>query len=497
MKLTIEQINKLKEYGFITQVDPSSDILSHSIDTVELGKIWKYINQTDRTEIIEEWLNSGPTPTNDYLTFDILSDGRIYWVTTISGTGSHEPDYYKKTIQYSKDGGNTWTPITSSIFGPGDMSYIEVSTGDTLLVKGNNSHYAEEELGEGFFFTSTQFTAASDITPEATPTLFNIKGNIMSLIGGDDFDNILSLNDPHTFDGLFGYNSGLIDASQLILPATTLTEGCYSDMFEDCTSLTTAPSLPATTLAEDCYSSMFYGCTSLTTAPSLPATTLAEDCYSSMFYGCTSLTTAPSLPATTLVSSCYQSMFSGCTSLVTAPEISATAVADGADGSCMTMFMSCTSLTTAPSLHITDLSGSVGCYKQMFDGCTSLTTAPSLPATTLTSSCYAYMFKGCTSLTTAPTISIYELPERCCEYMFQNCTSLNHVTLNIEHWGSRSTYYWLDNVSPTGTFVGSAAVINAWDASRSESSIPAGWTTEIIQSDDSPEIDPPDSPIFS
>ena len=490
MKLTIEQINKLKEYGFITQVDPSNDILSHSIDTVELGKIWKYINQTDRTEIIEEWLNNGPTPSKNYLTFDILSNGKIYWVTTMDGTGSHESDYYKKTIQYSKDGGNTWTPITSSILDPeaiSDVSYIEVSTGDTLLVKGNNSSYADAEMEEDFY-ASTQFIATSDFTPEATPTLFNIRGNIMSLIGGDDFDNLLSLNDSFTFSQLFSSNRGLIDASQLILPATTLADFCYNSMFSSCTSLTTAPALPATTLARGCYSSMFGECTSLTTAPTLPATTLADYCYDSMFFECTSLTTAPTLPATTLVSNCYSSMFNGCTSLVTAPEILATTVAEGADGSCAVMFMNCTSLTTVPSLHITDLSGSTGCYKQMFEGCNSLTTAPSLPATTLANNCYAYMFEGCTSLTTAPAISAYELPEGCCEHMFQNCTSLNHVTLDIEYWQSSSTYYWLDNVSPTGTFVGSAAVIDAWDQDRNRSGIPAGWTTEIIQSNDAPEV---------
>jgi hypothetical protein len=86
-------------------------------------------------------------------------------------------------------------------------------------------------------------------------------------------------------------------------------------MFGDCTSLTTAPKLPATTLSVGCYSDMFYGCTSLTTAPELPATTLATQCYNYMFYGCTSLTTAPELPATTLVTQCYNYMFYGCTSL--------------------------------------------------------------------------------------------------------------------------------------------------------------------------------------
>jgi hypothetical protein len=99
------------------------------------------------------------------------------------------------------------------------------------------------------------------------------------------------------------------------LPATTLTDFCYSSMFEGCTSLTTAPELPATTLADSCYNHMFNGCTSLTTAPELPATKLAKGCYYFMFNGCTSLTTAPELPATTLVKSCYFRMFSNCSNL--------------------------------------------------------------------------------------------------------------------------------------------------------------------------------------
>jgi hypothetical protein len=99
------------------------------------------------------------------------------------------------------------------------------------------------------------------------------------------------------------------------LPATTLTGYCYSNMFNGCTSLATAPELPAITLTNSCYQSMFYGCTSLATAPELPATTLSDNCYNSMFQGCTSLTTAPDLLALSFEGSCYQSMFYGCTSL--------------------------------------------------------------------------------------------------------------------------------------------------------------------------------------
>ena len=72
---------------------------------------------------------------------------------------------------------------------------------------------------------------------------------------------------------------------------------------------------PTNVPTSDCYSNMFYDCTNLTTAPALPATMLANFCYSGMFYGCTNLTTAPELPATMLAWSCYYNMFKYCAKL--------------------------------------------------------------------------------------------------------------------------------------------------------------------------------------
>ena len=99
----------------------------------------------------------------------------------------------------------------------------------------------------------------------------------------------------------------------------TTNSSAYHYMFQNCTSLTTAPELPATTLGVNCYTYMFQNCTSLTTAPELPATTLTSGCYGSMFFECTALTTAPRLPAITLTYACYSGMFYGCTSLTAAP----------------------------------------------------------------------------------------------------------------------------------------------------------------------------------
>ena len=226
----------------------------------------------------------------DYLTFNIKSSGDITWKMGSSSATA-------KTIFYSKNGGS-WTDLTSSTSG----TSLSVTAGDIVRFKGTNSAYA----------TSYGSTYYNSFGGTAT---FDVYGNIMSLIGGDNFSNLTSLSSDYTFNYLFYNCYGLLSSENLILPATTLTMDCYAGMFNGCTHLTTAPELPATTMREACYIDMFSRCTSLTTAPELPATTLAKYCYSSMFNGCKSLTTAPELPATTLAYSCYSNMFKNCTNL--------------------------------------------------------------------------------------------------------------------------------------------------------------------------------------
>jgi hypothetical protein len=154
---------------------------------------------------------------------------------------------------------------------------------------------------------------------------FDVQGNIMSLLYGDNFKGQIDLTGKYgVFKKLFYQNTKVINAENLSLPATTLADYCYQGMFGKCTNLTAAPQLPATTLTTGCYQGIFQDCSSLVNAPELPATTLAIYCYAIMFNGCTSLTSAPELPATTLASSCYQYMFKDCTSLTTAPALPAT-----------------------------------------------------------------------------------------------------------------------------------------------------------------------------
>ena len=133
----------------------------------------------------------------------------------------------------------------------------------------------------------------------------------VALPGGTDTFLQNTITDSNTFAGLFYGNTGLTDASGLLLPATTLALSCYQNMFYDCASLTNAPSLPATTLAGSCYESMFKSCTSLTTAPELPATTLAQYCYSSMFNGCSKLSAVTCLATDITESGCTTDWLEG------------------------------------------------------------------------------------------------------------------------------------------------------------------------------------------
>ena len=445
-------------------------------------------------------LVSGETEYDKYLnmplTFQIIGDtdyeeGDTYQVGLgfygYGGAGA-------KTIQYRVNNGE-WSSVT---FGNGEITGLE--PGDLVqFYSPDTGSYAPNNYANHFL----------------CDTRFNVFGNINSLIGYESgafedsqfkslFDGCYSLISaknlilPETSLTNGCYQSMFYDCENLItspeLPATTLAEGCYYEMFSNCSSLTKAPKLPAITLAEGCYYEMFLGCSSLAKAPELPATTLVEMCYCYMFYGCSGLVKAPSLPATTLAASCYTNMFYNCTSLTAAPAISATTLAEYCcvgmffgcsnlrtppsvlpattlETSCYyDMFHGCTNLITAPELPATTLAG--GCYSSMFYNCVNLATAPALPATTLEDYCYQEMFWNCESLTVAPELPATTLAGGCYENMFNGCSSLRSITcFATDISATRCTYNWVQGVSATGLFTTTSET--DWEIGRN--GIPSGW----------------------
>ena len=437
----------------------------------------------------------------------LIEDGEnVVFCNDASEVNSRE--YF--TIESLENGLTVKLSLNNSYYriGSGNWTELSAETESPIVNKGQKIQ---------FKITDPTTSYVNGIGTFSVNKQFNVKGNIMSLVYGDNFigNNVLKTN---IFRKLFNFCTTLKSAKYLVLPATKLTTGCYKEMFCYCESLTTAPELPATDLAIGCYDSMFFGCFSLTAAPALPATIMKEKCYSGMFYSCESLTTAPelpatdlakdcykhmlgytsitsapALPATTLVTGCYSCMFQGCFSLKTAPVLPATIM----KSDCYSyMFYNCSSLTAAPALPATTLAtncysymfycctsltaapalpattSAEYCYSFMFQGCSSLKSVPTLPAPTLATGCYRDMFNGCTSITTAPDLNATKLSQECYANMFFGCTKLNSVKMFAMNIGEDSLHNWLYGVSSSGTFTKRVELVSL---SRGSSGIPINW----------------------
>lgn len=141
------------------------------------------------------------------------------------------------------------------------------------------------------------------------------------------------------------------------------------------------------------------------------------------------------------------------------------------------LFKNCTNLVSAEYLFIPESNNNM-IFSEMFSGCSQLQTAPKLPMTLNgCDGCYFEMFKGCSSLTTAPDLLADATTSGCYCRMFEDCTSLNYVkAMFLNDPGvTYDCLGWLQNVSPTGTFVKSDRA--TWN-STGNSACPYGWTIE-------------------
>lgn len=178
------------------------------------------------------------------------------------------------TIETSTDTSNWETLGTIGLGDPYELT-AQLQPNDKLYIRATANGWCEYFDGEGMPVGGT----ISGIS--------KVGGNIMSLIYGSSFtgnETTFPSNSTANFAGLFsGYSTGvsnrcLISASELILPAITLTERCYHSMFAYCDLLTSAPELPATTLADSCYRLMFNTCVSLNYIKCLATDISASNC---------------------------------------------------------------------------------------------------------------------------------------------------------------------------------------------------------------------------
>ncbi len=248
-----------------------------------------------------------------------------------SGTITYSASSTANIVQYSTDNGSTWTSLQSRT--------------STPTISG----------GKKVFFKATGLTVntTNGIGRFSATTSFSVEGNPMSLVSGDSFANADTIPNNNQFRRLFYNITGLTNAENLVLPATTLTNGCYYGMFYGCSKLIKGPrkmEIPATMSQSGC-TQMFYNCSSMTEClldvGSLSSTTLGQYCYYNMFRTCKSLTALTSNSSQVMLSSAvalpnqaYYGMFAGCSALTQSVYIGATDIPSSSSAMCQ-MFSGC------------------------------------------------------------------------------------------------------------------------------------------------------------
>lgn len=172
---------------------------------------------------------------------------------------------FNKTFQYAKNGGENTTV-------EGTDASISLNVGDIVQFYSTNAGLTDDD------------TNSFKILPNKKTYVY---GNVMSMIDDNrsdpntpNFANDKTIGAVYALKGLFldADNIAFHDTKDMILPATTLADGCYWGMFSGCTNLTTAPDLPATEMKKNCYKEMFYGCTKVSSVKCLATDISVDNC---------------------------------------------------------------------------------------------------------------------------------------------------------------------------------------------------------------------------
>ena len=362
------------------------------------------------------------------LTFEALEDGGIgVW---FNGATLEQPVVYKKNKEDKvKITSNTWIPVEK-----GDKVEFES---------------ANERL------TQSNWTWGLNIMPQSQCAVY---GNVMSMISPDGNYHVnKTITQPFALYALLNGNgiweeipagSGQWeivkyytvghDKYKLVLPATTLTQGCYANMLGN-TGLTEAPELPATELEPYCYQNMFSNCGNLTKVPNLPATDVKEGSYGYMFQSCKGLTEVPAISVKTLDNYACQGMFQWCKNLKAAPAITVEKVDNYA---CERMFQSCENLNASPAITVEEVGE--GGFSAMFDNCSKLKKAGAINVKNAGPNALRWMFRNCIALTETPAISTESLGQYACYAMFfnnQKLTKANPIT--VKKTADNRAFNWM------------------------------------------------------
>ena len=257
------------QFGKVTAMSEGSATIT--IEMAETKKSW-YAAKTITYEVVVKNVSAQAVANVDKatpLTLVAQADGKIT-VTFNNGIT------LANDIHYTINNGAEQT-IAKNTTGAYD---IEVKKGDVVQFYSLNT-----SLGGGSTVAGARGTTRAvddgakyiNIRPSMKTEIY---GNVMSLLKGkDNLESATALEAKNAFYGLFAGAEKLVNNTErlLVLPATTLTEGCYQDMFNGCKGIEKAPELPAPKLEKNCYQEMFYDCAKLNHVKCLATDIKAEN----------------------------------------------------------------------------------------------------------------------------------------------------------------------------------------------------------------------------
>ena len=317
------------------------------------------------------------------------------------------------------------------------------------------------------------------------------------------------------YENMFTGCTSLTQAPEL--PATTLQRACYFGMFENCISLTTAPELPATKLDGASYNSMFKNCQKLKYVKAMfTDTQYLDSSVGNWLSGVSPTGTFVKNSAATWTNEqagiptgwtvqveggvtpepeperdylCFTSTGDSTVAMQQygTPNTSANKVIQYKlnDGQWQTWDLSAVTLADGDKMYLKSDDEIPMCeadniYKK-FNITGSIAASGNIMSLlnfsdTLTEHGFYKLFRNCTSLTAAPELPATKLEQKCYYWMFHGCKNLNYVkAMFTDISATNSLSGWLDDVSPTGTFVKNAAA--TW--TNEQAGIPTGWTVQV------------------
>ena len=256
------------QFGKVTAMSEGSATIT--IEMAETKKSW-YAAKTITYEVVVKNVSAKAVANVDKatpLTLVAQADGKI--TVTFNGGITLAND-----IKYTINNGAEQT-IAKNTSGAYD---ITVKKGDVVQLYSLNSSLGGSAVAGARGTTRAVDDGAKyiNIRPSMKTEIY---GNVMSLLKGkDNLESATTIEANNAFYGLFAGAEKLVNNTErlLVLPATTLTEGCYDNMFSGCKGIEKAPELPAPKLEKGCYQEMFFDCAKLNHVKCLATDIKAEN----------------------------------------------------------------------------------------------------------------------------------------------------------------------------------------------------------------------------